>query len=238
MTSQHETNLWSTHVNIVRLAEPIRRCVRWRTQVFKIEGFVCKRFLPSPPPPPSFTFWLSFHFSRGQNRKSPSSVFLCSETKWKRLLRRLMICKLFFFFLFSAQTTVVVPGVLAETAETGNKNCCVTEATHVLRRKLRFRAFPERFCPRILSLENVDYFEIRELFGGRKKKENYNYEKANCLGLVNCHCMQMNLVLSMRFIFGDDWNDAPCSHQVFYLWQWCNFSLIEALEFSCNYTLV
>ena len=87
MTSQYETNLWSTHVNVVRLAEPIRRCVRWRTQVFKIEGFVCKHFLPSPPP--SFTFWLSFHFSRGQNRKSPSSVFLCSETKRKRLLRRL-----------------------------------------------------------------------------------------------------------------------------------------------------
>ena len=52
--------------NIVRLAEPISRCQR--TQVFKIEGFVCKRFLPSPPPPPSFIFWLSFHFSRGQNR--------------------------------------------------------------------------------------------------------------------------------------------------------------------------
>ena len=34
-------------------------------------------------------FWLSFHFSRGQNRKSPSLVFLCSETKRKRLLRRL-----------------------------------------------------------------------------------------------------------------------------------------------------
>ena len=36
----------------------------------------------------SFTFWLSFHFSRGQNRKSPSSVFLF---KRKRLLRRLSI---------------------------------------------------------------------------------------------------------------------------------------------------
>ena len=43
-----------------------------------------------PYPSPSFTFWLSFHFSRGQNRKSPSSVFLCSETKRKRLLRRLI----------------------------------------------------------------------------------------------------------------------------------------------------
>ena len=38
----------------------------------------------------SKTFWLSFHFSRGQNRKSSSSVFLCSETKRKRLLRRLI----------------------------------------------------------------------------------------------------------------------------------------------------
>ena len=89
MASQYETNLWSTHVNIVRLAEPIRRCVRWRTQVFKIEGFVCKRFLPSPPPPSSFIFWFSFHFSRDQNQKSPSTVLFCSETKRKRLLRRL-----------------------------------------------------------------------------------------------------------------------------------------------------
>ena len=65
MTSQYETS-WSTHVNIVRLAQPISRYVRWRTQAFKIEGFVLKRFLPSPPS--SFIFWLSFHFSRGQNR--------------------------------------------------------------------------------------------------------------------------------------------------------------------------
>ena len=33
--------------------------------------------------------WLSFHFSRGQNRKSFPSVFLCSETKRNRLLRGL-----------------------------------------------------------------------------------------------------------------------------------------------------
>ena len=72
------------------LAEPIRHCVRWRTQVFKIEGFVCKRFLPSPPPPPSFSFWLSFQFSLGQNRKSPSPVFLCPKTWRKRSLRRLV----------------------------------------------------------------------------------------------------------------------------------------------------
>ena len=33
--------------------------------------------------------WLLFHFSRGQNLEYRSSVFLCSETKRKRLLRRL-----------------------------------------------------------------------------------------------------------------------------------------------------
>ena len=42
-----------------------------------------------PPPAPSFIFWLLFHFSRGQNRETRSSVLLCSETKRKRLLRRL-----------------------------------------------------------------------------------------------------------------------------------------------------
>ena len=42
-----------------------------------------------PPPSPLSIFGLSFHFSRGYNRESRSSVFLCSETARKRLLRRL-----------------------------------------------------------------------------------------------------------------------------------------------------
>ena len=51
-------------------------------------------FLPSPSPPPTFIFWLLSHFLRGQNRKSRSSVFLYSETKRKRLLRRLLLLRL------------------------------------------------------------------------------------------------------------------------------------------------
>ena len=72
MTSQYETNLWSTHVNIVRLAEPIRHCVRWRTQVFKIKGFVCKRFLPSPPP---LSFFGSRFISRVVKTENPVPRF-------------------------------------------------------------------------------------------------------------------------------------------------------------------
>ena len=33
----------------------------------------------------------------------------------------------------------------------------------------------------------------------------------NWLGVVNSHFLQMSLLMSMRFIFGDDWNDAKCS---------------------------
>ena len=57
--------------------------------VFKILGFVCKGFFPTPPSPPSFIFRLSIYSSRGKNRESCSSVLFCSETKRKRLLRRL-----------------------------------------------------------------------------------------------------------------------------------------------------
>ena len=35
---------------------------------------------------------------------------------------------------------------------------------------MRFRAFPERVSPRILSLESVDFFETSEHFNGREKK--------------------------------------------------------------------
>ena len=58
---------------------------------FQNRGVCLQAFpsFPSPSPSPTVIFWLLFHFSRGQNRESRSSVFLCSETKRKRLLRRL-----------------------------------------------------------------------------------------------------------------------------------------------------
>ena len=35
---------------------------------------------------------------------------------------------------------------------------------------MRFRAFPERIGPLILSLESVDYFGTSDHFNGQKKK--------------------------------------------------------------------
>ena len=43
----------------------------------------------------------AFHFSRGQNRKSRSLVFLCSETAQKHLLRRLSLNQYGLAFLTS-----------------------------------------------------------------------------------------------------------------------------------------
>ena len=43
---------------------------------------------------------------------------------------------------------------------------------------------------------------------GDRGKKNLKWEKTSMWGSVNFHCMQMGLVMSMRFIFGDDWNDA------------------------------
>ena len=40
--------------------------------------------------------------------------------------------------------------------------------------------------------------------------------EANWSGVVNFHCMQMSLVLSVLFIFGDDRNDVPCSSHFFW----------------------
>ena len=78
------------------------RCKEWGTRVKdRAKNGASKRagrgwgrkvdFFPSPSPPPSFLFWFSFHFSRGQNRKSLSTVIFCRETKRKRLLRRLPV---------------------------------------------------------------------------------------------------------------------------------------------------
>ena len=99
--------------------------------------------------------------------------------------------------------------------------------------KIKFRAFLEQVSPWILSLERVDYFGTSKHFSGWKKTNSIS--KTSIMSVVNFHCMQMSLVMSMQFIFSDDWNDTPCSHHVFLsLAMMSYFSRIEALEFLCN----
>ena len=61
---------------------------------------------------------------------------------------------------------------LAETVETGNiKKRCVIMFCEESLGKIKFRAFPKRVGPRIVSLESVDYFGISEHYWvvGKKK---------------------------------------------------------------------
>ena len=56
---------------------------------------------------------------------------------------------------------------LVETVETGTKNRCEVEATMFCEEslgKIKFRAFPKRVSPRILSLESIDYFGASERY--------------------------------------------------------------------------
>ena len=43
--------------------------------------------------------------------------------------------------------------------------------------------------------------------------------------------IKISLVMSMRFIFGDDWNGACKLIMFLAVWQWCNLSRFEALDF-------
>ena len=71
--------------------------------------------------------------------------------------------------------------------------------------KIKFRAFPKRVGPRILSLESLDYFGASEHYTEwSKKNKNLKLAKLRWSGVVNFHCMQISLVMSIRFIFGDD----------------------------------
>ena len=69
----NETNSWQDYIAIISS----------QTWEVRRDNFFFITFI---------TFHLD-HFSRGQNRESRSSVFLCSETKQKRLLRRLRLIR-------------------------------------------------------------------------------------------------------------------------------------------------
>ena len=79
--------LWSTNVINVRLAvAPFvgelasEQQTYFRSSLLSLRKYVCcsksrglslKRFLPSPPHPHSFIFWLSFHFRLAKTEKNP-----------------------------------------------------------------------------------------------------------------------------------------------------------------------
>ena len=61
--------------------------------------------------------------------------------------------------------------------------------------RLHFERAKSAGPSRILSLESVDYFRASEFF-----RENFDGKAINWPGVVNFHCMQISLVMNLRFI--------------------------------------
>ena len=101
---------------------------------------------------------------------------------------------------------------LAETVKTGHKNCGVTGAMHVLWRKLfQNRSVHEFGCLKeLITLEKRNTVPQWPKKKKNLKEQNFDGE-TNWLGVVSCHRILMSLVMSMWFIFRNDWNDVPCS---------------------------
>ena len=104
---------------------------------------------------------------------------------------------------------------LEETVKTGDKNCSVAGTMHVLWRKLFQKRSVHEFCclKELITLEKRNTVPQRSEKKKRKKNLNeQNFDgEANCSGVVSCHRILMSLVMSMWFIFRNDWNDVPCS---------------------------
>ena len=73
-----------------------------------------------------------------------------------------------------------------------------------------FGAFPEQVGPRlILSIESFDYFGTSEYFSGQKKKRRrISIHKTLMVRQSKLSLYANDLVMSMQFIFGDDWNSS------------------------------
>ena len=69
--------------------------------------------------------------------------------------------------------------------------------------KIKFRAFPKQVGPRILSLENVDYFGTL-VNTTEWSKENKDLSKTVMNGCCKLSLYANALATSMQFIFGDD----------------------------------
>ena len=97
--------------------------------------------------------------------------------------------------------------LLAEIVESGDKNCYVSQHHVLFCEESLGKIDPElssfsgagRSTNSIGSLERVDNFGTSEYFS-----ENFDGEAINWSGVENFHWMKVSLVMSMRFIFGDD----------------------------------
>ena len=103
--------------------------------------------------------------------------------------------------------------------------------------KIKFRAFSKRVGPRILSLESVDYFGASEHYCVLEKKKRISISEIALVGCCKISLCADESCDEHAIYFRQCRIEMTCHFNHFFdLWQWCNFSGIETLEFSCIYT--
>ena len=73
--------------------------------------------------------------------------------------------------------------------------------------KIKFSAFPEQVGPQILP--SLDCFGTSEHYRGRNKRR-ILISKTAMVGCCKLTFYANGLVMSMQFIFNNDWNDLSC----------------------------
>ena len=94
----------------------------------------------------------------------------------------------------------------------------------------RCRAFPERVCPRILSLESVKCFGTSEYFS-----ESFDGEAINWSGVVRKLSFYASESCGLFLAMIEMTRHV---HRVFGLWQWCNSSGIVFRVFIHAYSII
>ena len=93
------------------------------------------------------------------------------------------------------------------------------------------------FANKALKRLNLELFRNVSVFGTSECYWVLEKTKLRLSGGVNFHCMQMVLWWA-RGLFSTMIEMTCHVNHFFDLWQWCNFSGIEALKFFCIYTRV
>ena len=108
----------------------------------------------------------------------------------------------------------MVPGVISEDCGNWDKNRGVKKAMYRIEGCEDVEIFRNGSVHKFYRLKALITLE-QVITSVVEKKNNLNEQnfdgEDNWSVVISFHCMQVSLLMSMRFIFGDDWNDAKCS---------------------------
>ena len=109
----------------------------------------------------------------------------------------------------------MVPGVISKDCGNWDKNRGVTKAMYRIEGCEDVEIFRNGSVHKFYRLKALITLEqvITSVVEKKYSLNDQNFDgEDNWSVVISFHCMQVSLLMSMRFIFGDDWNDASVHH--------------------------